>query len=313
MPFISQAYLQYLEEQFGAASGQGQIGDVDIPPANPSATPTTAPDLGPALGGPTGPAAGAPGTVPQWPPGNAISLTPPSDPVPPPAQQPAGIAANPWAPPPPPQVGNVPGANEPLLPAAPGAPPSGGGTPSGGQGDRQDDSGKVAGVDLSPTDRINMILHSLGLPSVPTGYDPFSGLPPGFSEGNRFGGGAPTFTPPNFSGPNWSPGGSIFGGTLAPGGWVAGGGNIGNLGSGGTMANVSALGGYNAQGWKHIGQPTRALVGGPPPNVWSPWMLANYPMSQAGVGTPKGIVNPAAFGAPTSTQHSIHFRPKATD
>jgi len=44
---------------------------------------------------------------------------------------------------------------------------------------------------------------------MPEGYDPFGGLPPGFTEGNRFGGGAPNFSGPGSFGPQWQ-GDSIF-------------------------------------------------------------------------------------------------------
>lgn len=71
------------------------------------------------------------------------------------------------------------------------------------------------------------------IPPLPAGYNPTGGLPPGFTENPNIGGGAPIFTPPGFTGPNWGPGGSIFTGTLSPTGWVAGGGNPGNLGGGG--------------------------------------------------------------------------------
>jgi hypothetical protein len=79
------------------------------------------------------------------------------------------------------------------------------------------------------------IQNGFGGPGAMEG-GPFGGLPQGFTEGNRdYGdgpnqftqtGGAPSFTGPGFTGPQWSPGGSIFGGTtnLA----VNGGGNIGN-------------------------------------------------------------------------------------
>jgi hypothetical protein len=75
---------------------------------------------------------------------------------------------------------------------------------------------------------------------------------------------------------------------------------------------------YSSGGtWK--GSPTRALVGGPPPNVVSPWVATQYPQFRAGnypswapyaQGTP--IVNPAAFGLPSTPNRSIHFRPPAT-
>jgi hypothetical protein len=44
----------------------------------------------------------------------------------------------------------------------------------------------------------------------------FGGLPEGFTETNRFGGGAPIFTGPGYVGPGWTPGGSIFGGRGSP-------------------------------------------------------------------------------------------------
>jgi len=81
----------------------------------------------------------------------------------------------------------------------------------------------------------------------------FGGLPEGFTETNRFGGGAPIFTGPGATGPQWSPGGSIFGGTLSPTGWVAGGGSTGNLGGyGGGLAPGMAnlyLHGTGMQNW----------------------------------------------------------------
>lgn len=75
----------------------------------------------------------------------------------------------------------------------------------------------------------------------------FSGLPEGFREGNRFGGGAPTFEGPGFTGPSWQPGGSIFGqmpgirGGALPGSFAGlGAGSSGNLGSfGDKIANAS--------------------------------------------------------------------------
>jgi hypothetical protein len=78
------------------------------------------------------------------------------------------------------------------------------------------------------------------LPNMPQGYDPFGGLPEGFQENNRFGMGAPTFTGPGSTGPQWG-GGSIFNANL-PGGRAtplpgalfnigAGGGELGDFGA----------------------------------------------------------------------------------
>lgn len=88
-----------------------------------------------------------------------------------------------------------------------------------------------------PRGSVSLPIHGGGAPPVAGGggYNPFGGLPEGFTETNRFGGGAPIFTPPGFSGPQWTPGGSIFGGTLSRTGWVAGGGSPGNLGGSGTV------------------------------------------------------------------------------
>jgi hypothetical protein len=86
---------------------------------------------------------------------------------------------------------------------------------------------------------------------------------------------------------------------------------------GGSRANAQALGGgaYARHGMDVLGKtgyvaPPQALVGGPPPMNFSPWMLASHPLYQAG-GYAGNIVNTAAFGAPVSTQGSIHFRPRA--
>jgi hypothetical protein len=46
----------------------------------------------------------------------------------------------------------------------------------------------------------------------------------------------------------------------------------------------------------------------PPGSVFSPAMLAQYPMSAPGQ---PNIVNWAAFGAPSSAGKSIHFLPKS--
>ena len=69
----------------------------------------------------------------------------------------------------------------------------------------------------------------------------FSGLPEGFTEGNRFGGGAPTFEGPGFTGPSWSPGGSIFGGTMNP-----------NMNLAGSWSNLGASGGGLAPGMANL-------------------------------------------------------------
>lgn len=108
---------------------------------------------------------------------------------------------------PPPKFTDVYPAGE--LPEDTDTSPIAGSRPSGGQGDRRDDSGQVPGVDLTLNDHINMILNNLGLPPVPTGYNPFGGLPEGFTETNPFGHGAPTFTGPGSFGPVFS-GGSVF-------------------------------------------------------------------------------------------------------
>jgi hypothetical protein len=69
----------------------------------------------------------------------------------------------------------------------------------------------------------------------------FGGLPEGFTEGNRFGGGAPTFEGPGFTGPSWSPGGSIFGGTMNP-----------NMNLAGSWSNLGASGGGLAPGMANL-------------------------------------------------------------
>jgi hypothetical protein len=153
-----------------------------------------------------------------------------------------------------------------------GAPPMG--TPSMGQGDRGDDSGRVPGVDLSIMDKANMALKNLGLPPLSTNFNMFGGLPPGFTEGNRFGGGAPTFTGPGFTGPGWSPGGSIFGGTLSPTGWVAGGGNFNNQGG---VVNMG-LGGSRYFG-PRVSSGGQFVRFGPmaPPIPYSQWVSMGKP------------------------------------
>lgn len=84
-------------------------------------------------------------------------------------------------------------------------------------------------------------------PSLPPGYNPFGGLPAGFTEENRFGGGAPTFTYRGSVGPGWSLGSSLFnqmpgvrGGPLAgsfTGLGAGGGGQVGG-GIGNALANT---------------------------------------------------------------------------
>jgi len=120
---------------------------------------------------------------------------------------------------------------------------------------------EIPGVNLSPTDRVNMFLNNLGLPPLPAGYSPFGGLPPGMTETNRFGGGAPNFPYINPSlnvGPQFGPGGSIFEGgpNLNPDIYSAnnpyGYGQVG-------MSTVPAPGG---------GGPAPLYQGGGTPNVW---------------------------------------------
>jgi hypothetical protein len=91
---------------------------------------------------------------------------------------------------------------------------------------------------------------SVGAPTdvssnAPSGGSPyggmFSGLPEGFTEGNRFGGGAPTFEGPGFTGPSWSAGGSIFGGRMNP-----------NMNLAGSWNNIGASGGGLAPGMANL-------------------------------------------------------------
>lgn len=100
------------------------------------------------------------------------------------------------------------GSGDTTSPAAPAAPSSGGGTPLG------------SGFNFG---------------------DAFSGLPEGFTEGNRFGGGAPTFEGPGFTGPSWSAGGSIFGGRMNP-----------NMNLAGSWNNLGASGGGLAPGMANL-------------------------------------------------------------
>jgi hypothetical protein len=100
------------------------------------------------------------------------------------------------------------GGGDTTSPAAPAAPSSGGGTPLG------------SGFNFG---------------------DAFSGLPEGFTEGNRFGGGAPTFEGPGFTGPSWSAGGSIFGGRMNP-----------NMNLAGSWNNLGASGGGLAPGMANL-------------------------------------------------------------
>lgn len=104
------------------------------------------------------------------------------------------------------------------------------------------------------------------------------------------------------------------------------------LGGMGTMANITALSGdiYARKRLREMAQaysagrpfyntPTNALVGGPPPNVFSPAFLQTHPISFSRPGAlptsgPGSIVNPAAFGGvpgrgqgPGSTTRSIHL------
>lgn len=136
----------------------------------------------------------------------------------------------------------------------PGAPPSGGGggIPSGGQGDRRDDSGQVPGVDLSMRDRINQMFRSMGLPPLPSNFtftggpspqqrflsgqdvDPLSGIetPTGY---NPYGPGGMPGTRGIVSPSSPAGGGSFFGGTglpIVPGSTVG----PGNLGGGGAIS-----------------------------------------------------------------------------
>jgi hypothetical protein len=104
-----------------------------------------------------------------------------------------------------------------------------------------------------------------------------------------------------------------------------------NLGGMGTMANITALSGdiyarkrlrEMAQAYFSGGQvptqSTRALVGGPPPNSFSPNFLKTHPLSGPTFSPflpstgPGSIVNPSAFGVAPSPTRSIHFRPTAT-
>jgi hypothetical protein len=219
MPFISQAYLKYLEEQFGgeqavSASGAGAgVEPPDIPPANTGSTPSTAPDLNPGRGGP----GSYPETPPQWPPGGAINPGP--NPTPPP---------NPFTPPPPPGGGStdLPGPNEPLLP-----PPPGGGTVNVGDTENVTGGGNPPGAP-----------RATPAPPIPRGaYDL---VPPPFNWG---GWGEPmgyfnpgTYHPPGTGGivnANMPAGGGYFGGHAGPLAFQLPGATYNLGGAGGNLSN----------------------------------------------------------------------------
>jgi hypothetical protein len=101
---------------------------------------------------------------------------------------------------------------------------------------------------------------------------------------------------------------------------------------GGSRANVSALGSdalsrkllqnmaraYFAGGRVPAAPQTRALVGGPPGNVFSQNFLKTHPLSSPSLSPflpstgPGSIVNPSAFATSPTPNRSIHFRPPAT-
>jgi len=198
-------YLQWINNQ-----------TPDLPPIS-EPPPTTAPFPTATPGGSPYPVTGNPfGPQPVFapPPGQGLDFPGANTPMPPPYQnRNAGTEAVS------PTLGLPPD-----LPAddqTPSTVATGAGIPSGGQGNRQDDSGQVPGVDLGMRDRVNEMLHNLGLPPLPTNYDPFGGLPAGWADltrasnlehGTGFNTGAPVFS--MTGGPQWS-GGSIFGGTFA--------------------------------------------------------------------------------------------------
>jgi hypothetical protein len=193
---------------------------------------------------------------------------------------------------------------------------------------------KVAQGKLPPMPSGSVSLSTGGGGGTGGGFDfgnMFGGLPEGFTESNQFGHGAPTFTGPGYTGPQWS-GGSIFNANMPidpsfqtptapsamnPSGYVYpthGGtplaGAFSGLGGMGTTANIGALGGgavarhmmsqfANQGGYL---APTQALVGGAPPG--------GLQGTQAG-GYWGNVVNPAALGSGFSSQGSIHFLPKS--
>lgn len=237
MPFVSQAYLQYLEQQLAGAGGGG-LGPVDIPTPSPD-EPTTTGELPPGQGGPGSYPAQTPTPTPatpnQW--GQnlnfsggvnypvPIGLTPgaPNDQFPLPVggsnqppynNQNAGTESVPSTIP---QNQLWPSDNTDTPPPTPDVPPPNNAPPDVRNAPPQQAAGNLPGPPL-----IN-----------------FGGLPPGFTESNQFGGGAPIFTPQGFTGPQWSPGGSIFGSRFIPGlsvpgtmNWAPGamGGNLGTFG-----------------------------------------------------------------------------------
>lgn len=251
MPFVSTAYLKYLETQLAGggvgASEASPTPGVDLPPVGPE-EPTTAPYGPPSQGGPGSYPAGGPppneGMVPM--------------PIPGMLQTP-----NQWD-----QSGNFSGGvNYPVpIGMTPGYPndqfplPAGGGQPPF--------NNPSAGTESVPTTipQNQLWPNDVPPPQVPPPVGPpptpqagggappsppqggnlpgpplinFGGLPPGFIEANRFGGGAPSFTPAGSVGPQWYPGGSIFGAHYIPGlsvpgtmNWAPGapGGNLGTIG-----------------------------------------------------------------------------------
>ena len=184
----------------------------DLPPIS-SPPPTTAPFPSATPGGTPYPVTGnpfGPQPIVSPPPGQGLDFPPSGTPLPPPFQNlNAGTEA----------VGDTLGLPPDDITDQPPSTVATGGTPSGGQGDRNDDSGLVPGVDLSFRDRINQILHNMGLPPLPTNYTPFGGTPPDMVE-NRPGigeRGAPTFeftNPTLNAGPPWV-GSTPFGGHFA--------------------------------------------------------------------------------------------------
>lgn len=235
MPFVSEAYLKYLEEQFqqasGATGGQEE-GDLPPPATGPGSNPwnySGIPDQSWQPGA-------TPSPVVQQPTMEISAASPPN----------AGGIATP---------GLTPGLGIPTTP--PGTPDFPGSNTPAAYDQSNDELPEVVATpgqddtdDRANTPFVNRTAHLTPwwansgntpgwLPSFyPAGVGPFTGLPPGFTESNRFGGGAPIFTPPGFSGPQWNPGGSIFGGRGNP---ITPGTYVGAVGGSPSPINVGAL------------------------------------------------------------------------
>ena len=298
-------YLKFLQKQLAdyvgsAAPPPNRFGNYQeavspnvYPGANPTATPTGMPYGEPPSGAGGGFDARATGLefpgsdlpVPPPPGGNDVPSTvatgegPPSGPPQPPYYNPnAGTEA---------VSPNLPSGGWPQEETPPsGLPPNNSQPPKNAPqyagGDRT-----PAGVTLSPADRIRIFFQNLGLPPPPTGYDPFGGLPEGFTESNRFGQGAPTFTGPGFTGPAWS-GGSIFG--QLPG--VRGGPLAGatfNLGASGGNLGDTWANAIGQQIMKHALQfgMTHSGIGYPAPDLVNAFMA--MPGAVRGGWTPETI------------------------